>query len=101
VGEAGTGTGGEPQRPMAGERVELPQRRLRVCRLTVAAGNDGLRPRPFAITPTPALPRSTNRRHHRRTASASTPQRRAISSFASPSAAHNNARACSSSQTGG
>ena len=58
---------------------------------TVPGGNDGLRPRPFAITPTPSTPVTANRFRHRRTASESTPERRAISSFATPSAAHNNA----------
>jgi hypothetical protein len=56
-------------------------------------GSHVLRPRPFAIVPTPATPRSANRFRHRRTASESTPERRAISSFATHSAAHNNARA--------
>jgi hypothetical protein len=54
---------------------------------TVPSGREGFRPRPLAITPTPAVPFSVNRLRQRRTASESTPQRRAISSFATPSAA--------------
>ena len=55
---------------------------------TVPAGRLGLRPRPFAILPTPAMPSALNRERQRRTVSDSTPQRRAISSLATPSHAH-------------
>jgi hypothetical protein len=56
---------------------------------TVPGGRLGLRPRPFAIRPTPAIPCSANRERQRRTVSESTPQRRAISSLATPSHADN------------
>ena len=64
-----------------------PGRSLCVRRRTSSitpGGSDGLRPRPFAITPTPAVPWTSNLVRHRRTASASTSQRRAISAFATP-----------------
>ena len=64
----------------------------RTTSATVPSGNHDLRPRPLAIQPTPFTPRSAKRARHRRTVSASTPLRRAISSLATPSAAHNNAR---------
>jgi hypothetical protein len=57
-------------------------------------GRLDLRPRPLAITPTPPVPRSANRERHRRIVPESTPQRRAISSLATPSLAHNSPRAC-------
>ncbi len=41
--------------------------------------------------PTPSMPLSVNRFRHRRTASESTRERRAISSFGTPSEAHSNA----------
>jgi hypothetical protein len=46
---------------------------------TVPSGSPGLRTLPFAITPTPSAPFSAKRARHRRTASESTSQRRAIS----------------------
>ena len=67
---------------------------------TVPAASEDLRPRPLAITPTPAVPFSMNRRRQRRTASESTPQRRAISSFATPSPAINKALACNTLRCG-
>ena len=60
---------------------------------TVPSVRTGFRPRPFAITPTPSTPFSTKRFRQRRTASGSTPQRRAISSLATPSAASISPRA--------
>ncbi len=63
----------------------------RTTSATVPAGSQALRPRPLAITPTPAIPASAKRFRHRRTASGSTPDRRAISSLARPSAAHRSA----------
>src|ERR1700677_3246420 len=61
---------------------------------TMPGGRLDLRPRPLAITPTPPVPCSANRERHRRTVSESTSQRRAISSLATPSLAHNSPRAC-------
>jgi hypothetical protein len=69
-------------------------------RCTVSAGSQDFRPRPLAIVPTPSIPFSTNRFRHRRTVSESTPERRAISSLATPSAAHNNAFACTTRRCG-
>ena len=69
-------------------------------RCTVSAGSQDFRPRPLAIVPTPPMPFSANRFRHRRTASESTPQRRAISSFGTPSAAHSNAFACTTWRCG-
>ena len=72
----------------------------RTTSATVPSGNHDRRPRPLAITPTPATPSSLNRLRHRRTASESTPQRRAISSLATPSAAHNSALAWTTPRCG-
>ena len=58
---------------------------------TVPSGSHDLRPRPLAISPTPSTPLSSKRRRHRRTVSASAPERLATSSLATPSAVHNNA----------
>lgn len=69
----------------------VSSRVTRTTSATVPSGNHALRPRPLAITPTPATPCSAKRFRHRRTASGSTPDRRAISSFAIPSAAHSSA----------
>ena len=66
----------------------------RTISATVPSGKAGLRPRPFAITPTPSAPLSANRARHRRTVSESTSHRRAISWLAKPCAAHSNALAC-------
>ena len=63
----------------------------RTTSATVPSGSHDVRPRPLAMVPTPATPWSSKRRRQRRTVSASTSQRRAISSFATPSAAHSNA----------
>jgi hypothetical protein len=65
----------------------------RTTSATVPSGSHDVRPRPLAMVPTPATPWSSKRRRQRRTASASTSQRRAISSLAMPSAAHSNALA--------
>src|SRR6202142_818869 len=61
---------------------------------TMPGGRLDLRPRPLAVTPTPPVPCSANRERHPRTVSESTSQRRAISSLATPSLAHNSPRAC-------
>ncbi len=66
---------------------------IRTTSDTVPGGNEGLRPRPLAMTPTPSIPFSAKRARHRRMASESTLERRAISSLPRPSAAHNSARA--------
>src|SRR5207302_4599720 len=66
----------------------------------VPGGSQDLRPRPLAITPTPAVPLSMNRLRQRRTVSESTALRRAISSLATPSPAHNNARAWTTCRCG-
>jgi len=65
----------------------------RTISATVPLGKAGLRPRPFAITPTPSAPFSANRARHRRTVSESTSHRRAISWLARPCAAHSKALA--------
>ena len=66
---------------------------IRTTSDTVPGGSEGLRPRPLAMTPTPSTPLSTNRARHRRMASESTLERRAISSLLRPSAAQSSARA--------
>ena len=72
----------------------------RTISATVPSGRAGLRPRPFAITPTPSAPLSANRARHRRTESESTSHRRAISWLAKPWAAHNKAFACTTVRCG-
>lgn len=54
----------------------------------------GLRPRPAAIDPTAEVPPASNLVRHRRTVSAVVAHRRAISLFATPSAANSNPDAC-------
>jgi len=72
----------------------VPVRVRSNTRSTVSGGSHGLRPRPVATFPIPSIPLSANRLRQARTVSASTWQRRAITSFATPSAAHNSALAC-------
>jgi hypothetical protein len=67
---------------------------------TVPSGSHGLRPRPLAITPRRSIPVSANLARHRRTVSESTPQDRAICSFATPSAANSKALACTTVRYG-
>ena len=59
-----------------------------------------LEPAAFAIRPTAPIPRSANRERQRRTVSESTPQRRTISSLATPSLAHNSPRTCATCRCG-
>ena len=72
----------------------------RTISATVPSGNPGLRPLPFAITPTPPTPFCSKRVRHRRTASESTSHRRAISWLATPCAAHSNPFACTTWRCG-
>ena len=60
----------------------------------------GLTTTALAITPTPSVRFSANRERHRRNVSESTPQRRAISSLATPSAANSRPRACTTCRCG-
>jgi hypothetical protein len=60
----------------------------------------GLRPRPAAIDPTALTPPASNFARHRRTVSGVVEHARAIASFASPSAANNNALACTTQRCG-
>jgi len=75
-----------PGRPMGRGVVGASWQVTRTISATVPSGKAGLRPRPFAITPTPAAPLSANRARHRRTVSESTSHRRAISWLAKPCA---------------
>jgi len=75
--------------PSAGNSVRVS----RSTSPTVPGGSQDLRPRPFGDHPDPGRAFAANRFRHRRTGSGSTPLRRAISSLATPSPAHNNARA--------
>jgi hypothetical protein len=69
------------------------ERVVRWVELSASApsGNHVPRPRPFAITPTWFMPRSTRACRHEHTVFDGPPPRRPISSFANPSAANNNA----------
>jgi hypothetical protein len=75
----------------------------RTTSATVPSTSHALRPRTLPITPTPSTPstpRSTKRTRHARTVSAETRQRRAISKFATPSAANNKPWACTTARCG-
>jgi hypothetical protein len=76
-----------PATPADRGRAAAPRADTQRSRRAVRPGRGALCP------PTPAAPFSANRCRHRRTVSESTPLRRAISSLATPSAAHSNARA--------
>src|SRR5450631_3715838 len=72
----------------------------RTISATVPSGNHDLRPRPLAIRPTPSTPSAANRRRHARTLTSVVAHRRATSFVPTPSAANNNALACTTLRCG-
>src|SRR5829696_4018203 len=66
----------------------------------VSSPIEGLRPRPSRMLSKPASPSSPNRVRHARTVTGVTPTSSAITALATPSAAINNTRACTTCRCG-
>jgi len=84
--------------------VEPSSGTVRNVSSTIASMTDwaisGLRPRPGAIVPTASTPPASNFARQRRTVSGVVAHSRAISLFATPSAASNNPDACTTARCG-
>ena len=78
----------------------VSSRVTRTTSATVPSGSHDRRPRPAATRPTPSTPPRSKRRRHARTESSVVWHRRATSLVATPSAANNNALACTTRRCG-